>query len=202
MSCDLDAAGAPLADQAVEVALSPGKLLGKGFKTYERYEIEVRGEDGPCRQTRDLLRYGRVVAVLAVDPARGKVVVIEQFRLAAHLANGRGNLIEIVAGFIETDEVPAQAARRECVEEIGVAPQALVELFTFLTSPGASDEEITLFLGIVDSSRIPERAGAVAEGEATRPIVLPIEDALAALEFLALNRHRLHEIVRQSAAAP
>jgi ADP-ribose pyrophosphatase len=215
MSRDLHAAGAPIADQAIEVALSPAKLLGKGFKTYERYDIEIRGEDGPVHQNRDILRHGRVVAVLPVDLARGEVVVIQQFRLAAHLANGRGNLIEIVAGFVEADEAPAGVARRECLEEIGVEPQALVELFTFLTSPGSSDEEITLFLGIVDSSRIPARAGAAAENESTRPIVLSIDAALAALErhtmrngtlivalqWLAINRTRLHEVARQSAVA-
>src|SRR5262249_32943893 len=161
---------------------------------------------------RDILRYGRVAAVLPVDIARDEVVVMQQFRLAAHLANGRGNLIEIVAGFIEADETPAQAARRECVEKGGVEPHAIAERFTFLPSPGAADEEITLFFGVVDSSRVPEYAGAAAENESTRPIVLSINVALAALErhtmrnglliialqWLALNRNRLHEVARQS----
>lgn len=215
MSRDPRAAGAPLADQGVEVALSAPKLLAQGFKTYERYEVTVLAEDGPLTQTRDILRDGRCVAVLAVDLARDAVVVIQQFRLAAHLANRRGNLIEIVAGSVEENEMPAQSARRECVEEIGVAPQALVELFTFLTSPGSSDEEIILFLGLIDSSRVPARAGAAAENESTRPIVLSIDAALAALDrhtvrngpliialqWLALNRTRLHEIVRLASAA-
>src|SRR5205807_6454775 len=99
----------------------------------------------------------------------------------AQLASGRGDLIEIVAGHVEGNERLAQAARRECIEEIGVAPAALVELFTFLPTPGASDEQITLFLGIVDASNVPERAGSPAEREETRPMRVAIDRALAAL---------------------
>lgn len=215
MSADPTGAGPLLADQSAEVALSAPTILGRGFKTYERYEVKIVAEDGPLRQARDILRFGRVVAVLPVDLARGRVVLIRQFRLAAHLANRHGNLIEIVAGFVEANETSMQSARRECVEEIGVAPQALVELLTFLTSPGSSDEEITLFLGVIDSSQVPERAGAAAEHEFTRPLVMSIDAALAALEsrtvcngplivalqWLALNRTRLHEIVRIASAA-
>src|SRR5437588_7918200 len=108
MSRELRAAGAALADQAADVALSAPKLLAKGFRTYERYELTISGEDGPLAQTRDILRYGRVVAVLPVDLVRGEVVVIQQFRLSGHLANGRGTLIEIAAGFVEANEEPAQ----------------------------------------------------------------------------------------------
>src|SRR6202043_468651 len=97
---------------------------------------------------------------------------------------------------------------RECLEEIGVAPAALTELFTYLPTPGASDEQITLFLGIVDAAQVPDQAGAAAEREETRPLRLSIDDALAALahgtmhngllvlalHWLALNRGRLKEI--------
>jgi ADP-ribose pyrophosphatase len=214
MSRDLRSAGGPPADQVANVTLSPPKILARGFKRYERYKVELRGEDATSTLIRDILRYGRVVAVLPVDLAREEVVLIQQFRLAAHLATGRGELIEIVAGFVEADEAPVQAARRECIEEIGVAPQTLTELFTYLVSPGSSDEELVLFLGTIDSSRVPKRAGAAAENEATRPIVLPIDTALAALarrtvrngplimalQWLALNRSRLHEIVRLAPA--
>jgi nudix-type nucleoside diphosphatase (YffH/AdpP family) len=113
-------------------------------------------------QTRDLLRAGAAVAVLPIDLARGEVVLIRQFRLPAQFANGKGDLVEIVAGHVEANESPRETARRECIEEIGVAPQALIELFTYLTSPGLIDEEITLFLGIVDAARaaLAHRRGA------------------------------------------
>ena len=108
MSSDLRAAGTPLADQSAEVALSAPKLLGKGFKTYERYQATVRDDDGPRTQlTRDILHFGRVIGVLPIDLPRGRLVLIRQFRLAAHLANGHGDLIEIVAGFVDPVKHPS-----------------------------------------------------------------------------------------------
>jgi len=200
----------PIADDRADLLIAGREVLAEGFRRYERLRVRRSGENVP--RPLDVLRSGPAAAVLPIDPGRDEVVLLRQFRLAAHLANGRGNLVEIVAGHVEADEQPAEAARRECVEEIGVAPGLLVELFTYLTSPGMSDEEITLFLGIVDASGVPERAGAAAEHEETVPMRVPIDAALAALaagtvrngpliialQWLALNRGRLGEIVRMS----
>jgi ADP-ribose pyrophosphatase len=198
----------PIADDRADVVIAGREVLAEGFRRYERLRVRRSGENVP--RPLDVLRSSPAAAVLPIDPGRDEVVLLRQFRLAAHLANGRGNLVEIVAGHVEADEQPAEAARRECVEEIGVTPGLLVELFTYLTSPGMSDEEITLFLGVVDASGVPERAGAAAEHEETVPMRVPIDAALAALaagtvrngpliialQWLALNRGRLSEIVR------
>jgi ADP-ribose pyrophosphatase len=198
----------PIADDRADLLIAGREVLAEGFRRYERLRVRRSGENVP--RPLDVLRSGPAAAVLPIDPGRDEVVLLRQFRLAAHLANGRGNLVEIVAGHVEADEQPAEAARRECVEEIGVAPGLLVELFTYLTSPGMSDEEITLFLGVVDASGVPQRAGAAAEHEETVPMRVPIDAALAALaagtvrngpliialQWLALNRGRLSEIVR------
>ena len=198
----------PIADDRADVVIAGREVLAEGFRRYERLRVRRSGENVP--RPLDVLRSGPAAAVLPIDPGRDEIVLLRQFRLAAHLANGRGNLVEIVAGHVEADEQPAEAARRECVEEIGVAPGLLVELFTYLTSPGMSDEEITLFLGVVDASGVPQRAGAAAEHEETVPMRVPIDAALAALangtvrdgpliialQWLALNRGRLSEIVR------
>ena len=198
----------PIADDRADVVVAGREVLAEGFRRYERLRVRRSGENVP--RPLDVLRSGPAAAVLPIDPGRDEVVLLRQFRLAVHLANGRGNLVEIVAGHVEADEQPAEAARRECVEEIGVAPGLLVELFTYLTSPGMSDEEITLFLGVVDASGVPQRAGAAAEHEETVPMRVPIDAAFAALtagtvrngpliialQWLALNRGRLSEIVR------
>jgi len=202
----------PLTDLAVDVCVSAPELLGKGFRTYQRYRYTLPGDDPKLDpHTHDVLRFGRIVAVLPVDLARQQVVLIRQFRLPAQLANGKGDLVEIVAGHVEPDEQLAHAAHRECLEEIGVAPAALAEVFTYLPTPGASDEQITLFLGIVDAAQVPDRAGSAAEREETRPLRVSIDAALAALadgtmhngllvlalHWLALNRDRLGEIMRR-----
>jgi ADP-ribose pyrophosphatase len=194
-----------LADRAAEVVLSPPERIAKGFFGYERYRLIVQGDT----QTREVVRAGKVAAVLPIDLARGEIVLIRQFRLPAHLANGKGDLIEIVAGRVEAGELPIDTARRECADEIGVAPTALVELFSYLTTPGLTDEEVTVFLAAVDASRVPERTHAT-EGERIVVMRASIDTALAtlqagtmrngplviALQWLALNRQRVAGLLR------
>ena len=181
------------------------EVLARGFRPYER--VQARRADGEV-ETRDLLRAGAAVAVLPIDLDRGEVVLIRQFRLAAQLASGKGDLVEIVAGHVEANEAPRETARRECVEEISVAPDTLIELLTYLTSPGLTDEEVIVFLGLVDASRAA--LATDGEREASALMRVPIDAALsalaagtvrngplvAALQWLALNRDRLADIAR------
>ena len=200
-----------LADLPADVAFSAPELLAKGYLDYLRYRLTLQGDDhAPLAQTRDLLLAGKVVAVLPIDLARDEVVLIRQFRLAAQLANGRGNMIEMVAGRVEAGEALADAARRECAEEIGVMPAALVELFSYLTTPGITDEEVTVFVAAVDASQVPQRSGAAMEGEQIATLRVSIDAAIAALaqgamrngplvmalQWLALNRSRFAELLK------
>ena len=196
-----------LSDAPVEVELSGPKNLGGGFYRYERYRVTLDG----ATIERDAVRIGRVAVILAVDLDRDEIVLIRQFRLGAHLALGLGDLVEVPAGRVERGEDVADAARRECQEETGLVPQALVPLFNLMPSAGASDEHMFFFLGVVDASKVPERAGAAHEQEDTRPIRVAIGRALEALaagklhygaavlglQWLALNRARLRKIARQ-----
>src|SRR5215472_2129748 len=161
-----------IADEPADVVIAGREVLAGGFRPYERLCACRAGEEV---EVRDLLRAGAAVAVLPIYLSRGEVVLIRQFRLAAHLASGKGDLVEIVAGHVEPNETPLATARRECVEEIGVAPDVLVELFSYLTSPGLIDEEITLFLGIVDAARVPASPPAAAEHEASALLRVPID---------------------------
>jgi ADP-ribose pyrophosphatase len=194
-----------LTDLAADIELSPSELLAKGYRDYRRYQLTLRESDAaPVKQTRDLILAGKVAAVLPIDIGRDEVVLIRQFRLPAQLANGKGDMVEIVAGRVEAGEQPLDAARRECGEEIGVAPIALVELFSYLTTPGLTDEQVTLFLAAVDAARVPERPVA-PDGEQIRTLRVSIDAALAALaqgnmrngpllialQWLALNRTRV-----------
>src|SRR5436190_3829190 len=197
--------GGPIADEPADVVIAGREVLARGFRPYER--VQARRADGAV-ETRDLLRAGAAVAVLPIDLDRDEVVLIRQFRLAAQLASGKGDIVEIVAGHVEANEAHRETARRECVEEIGVAPRLLVELFTYLTSPGLTDEEVTLFLGVVDASQAT--LAGDAEREASALLRAPIVAALSALaagtvrngllvtalQWLALNRGRLADIVR------
>ena len=199
-----------LSDSAVEVELTGPENRGGGIYRYERYGVKL---DGTTFE-RDAVRIGRVVVILPVDLDRDEIVLIRQFRLGAHLALGKGDLVEVPAGRVERGEDVRDAARRECQEETGIVPQVLVPLFDLMPSAGSSDEHMFFFLGVVDSSKMLERAGAAHEQEDTRPLRVPIERALEALkagelhygaavlalQWLALNRGRLREIARAGVA--
>src|SRR5262245_18686676 len=200
----------PLADAQAAAEATPPEVLVKSFRTFERYTVTVRHADGTTASfRRDILHVGKVVGVIALDPVRNVLVLIRQFRLAAHLAIDLGELIEIVAGHVEQGETPEEAARRECMEEIGVAPRSMHRLFSFIPAPGSNAELATMFLAIVDAGAVPERAGAATETEDTRPLCVDVEAALTSLaagrlhngyliiglQWLALNRHRIDAII-------
>src|ERR1700759_1969356 len=104
---------APLADAALDVSVAGPEILARGYRPYERYRVTLPDPDGkPVTQTRDVLRGGGVIALLAVDRARDELVLLRQFRFAAHLATGHGELVEIVAGRVEAGESLADCARR------------------------------------------------------------------------------------------
>jgi len=192
---------------AGDVMVWAPELLAEGYRTYLRYTLSLHRGDAYVKQQRDVLRAGKVVAVLPVDVARQEVVLIRQFRLPAHLGNGRGDLIEVVAGGIEAGEHPIDAARRECMEEIGVTPHKLVELFRYFTTPGITDEEVVVFLAAIDASKTPLRTAN--DDEHIDVLRVSFDGAIAALgenkmhngpllltlQWLALNRARLPSLL-------
>jgi ADP-ribose pyrophosphatase len=201
-----------LADRAAEAKVGTSELIGEGFRPYERFAVELPHRDGgKVSLVRDLLRIGRTVGVIALDLARDEIVVIRQFRLAAHLSVGLGDLVEIPAGYVNPHESAIDAVRRECLEEIGVEPRAVREIYTFMPAPGILDEHATIFIAAVDAAQAPAHAGAAYETEQTRPIRVRIDDALAALregaihngylimalQWIALNRDRLPDLLRR-----
>lgn len=209
-----------LGDHEVELELSGPTPLGDGFRPYQRFIVTLPGSEGAAlTQVRDILRVGAVVGVLAYDPAEQVLVLIRQFRLAAHLATGRGELVEIAAGHIEeADVAPHAAARRECREELGVEPYALMPMMDFMPTPGVTDEHATLFLALIDSNKVPSEAGEPEEMELTHPFLLPVEAAMVALtapapglignvftlttlQWFALNRSRVDAFAAEHSPA-
>ncbi len=199
-----------LADLPADVSVSRPKILARAYRDYHRYGMTVASSDHrPVAQERDVLMAGKVVVVIPVDIDRQQIAMIRQFRLPAHLANGRGDLVEFVAGRVEAGETLAEAAGRECKEEIGVAPAKAVEMFTYLSTPGVTDEEVTIFLAAVDTSQVREGPLVSPDGEQLLVHLVSIDEAVAALDrhamraghlliglqWLALNRNRLAELL-------
>jgi ADP-ribose pyrophosphatase len=199
-----------LADLPADVVLSRPQVLAKAYRDYHRYNVTLQGKDGRVVQERDVMIAGKVIVVIPIDVARQEIVLIRQFRVPAHLANGRGDLVEFVAGRVEAGESLIEAARRECKEEIGIEPGKAVELLTFLSTPGVTDEEVTIFLAAVDATKVHEGSLITPDGEQLYVHRVSIDAAISALDrhtmrgspmiiglqWLALNRERIAGLLR------
>ena len=199
-----------LCDCPLAVTLSKPTVLVKAYYDYRRYAVSIKIKDAPpVLQERDVLIAGKVVVVIPIDLVRQQIVLIRQFRLPAHIANGLGDMVEFVAGRVEPNETLVDAARRECREEIGVAPEKTVQLLRYLTTPGSSDEEVTIFLCAIDPSTIRDGSRTTADREHLQIMRTSIEDAIRALnrysmrgsplviglQWLALNREHLPNLL-------
>jgi ADP-ribose pyrophosphatase len=172
----------------VSVTISQPRPIGRGYRDYERYAVRLSDRTGAdALFERDVLRCGPVVGVLALDPERQEVVLTHQFRLGAYLAAGESGTLEIVAGQIDPGEDAGAAARRECLEEIGVQVTKLVPMLELSPAPAWSDETMTLFLARVDARTAPPRAGAPHEQEQIVVVRSAIDQAIGLLDDKAVH---------------
>jgi ADP-ribose pyrophosphatase len=171
-------------DRAIRsVVVCETRSVGQGYRHYERFSLRLTDNAGrSCTLDRDLLRCGQVVEVLAIDPVREEIVLTRQFRLGAFLAIGERETVEIVAGQVDRDEDAAQAARRECLEEIGIEAMHVIPVLQLTPAPAFSDELMTLFLACVDARKAPLRAGASHEQEKIAVVRYKIDDAIGLID--------------------
>lgn len=173
-------------DASLETAIDADVTVGGGFRPLHNFLIRYRDARGHERpQRRELLMGGRVAAIIAYDPARKVLVFIRQYRLAAELANGKGRMIEIVAGGVEPDEDAEAAARRELFEETRLTALAMMPVYTTMPTPGLTTEIADVFLAFVDTFTLPARAGE-DEDEDIEPFTATLEEALAAADAGAI----------------
>lgn len=124
--------------------------------------------------TRAGFAMGDAVTILPYDPARDRVLVVEQFRYGPWLRGDRYPWsLEPIAGRIDPGESPETAAHRETSEESGLSLHRLVPLARYYPSPGAVSEYLFSFIGLAD---LPDDAAGLGgledEGEDIRSHVL------------------------------
>jgi len=100
---------------------------------------QLRRPDGEISRI-DLVEHVGAVALLPLGQD-GLIWLVRQYR---HPAGKR--LLELPAGTLEPGEPPEECARRECREEIGMAPGRLERLGGFYLAPGYSTEYLHVFL--------------------------------------------------------
>lgn len=139
--------------------------------------------------TREVLERGaRVVGILLFEPQHDRIVMVEQFRTAALARNDDPMMLELVAGLVEPQETLEAAARREALEEAGCEVAEVQKLFAYYTTPGCSNEYLTLYVGRIHAA--PEDGsvfGVQAENETTRARVM---DAATAISYLYSGKLR------------
>lgn len=150
-----------------------------GFFAVEDHEVAWRRFDGGMSVVAQRAAFisGDAVTVLPYDPVRDRVLVVEQFRTGP-LARGDTQCwqIEAVAGRVDPGETPEDAARREAVEEAGIALQDLIEIARYYPSPGAVSEYLYSYVALCDlADGLAGVFGVAEEAEDIRTHVLSFE---------------------------
>ncbi|MEO8243829.1 MAG: NUDIX domain-containing protein [bacterium] len=169
----VDAAPTVLRHRAVpdDVKVAEMRQPYAKFFALQEYDVAWRRFDGGMSETvtRAAFVSGDAVTVLPYDPARDRVLVVEQFR-AGPWARGDAQSwqIEAIAGRIDPGETPEQAARREAVEEAGLRLDRLVEVGRYYPSPGAVSEYLYSYVALTD---LPDgSAGVFGEADEAEDI--------------------------------
>ena len=157
-------------------------LLAKGRFRLTRTRVEIEETNSAIRTLdHEIYHYAPAAAVLLYDSERRVVLLVEQFRLGAFLAEGALAMIEVCAGMLD-DDAPEACVRREAWEETGVRLSSLRHAFDAFTSPGGMTEKISCFVAPYASSDRLGPGGGVDADESIELIEMPYDEALAAIE--------------------
>jgi nudix-type nucleoside diphosphatase (YffH/AdpP family) len=170
-------------DISARIKLRDLKILSGKYYTLRLASFDYQRGDGAWQhQERESYDLGDAAVVLPYDRARGKVLLIRQFRWPVFESGYRQTLIEAIAGKLDGD-APTDCAAREAMEEAGVAienPRLVSHCFT---SPGAVKERSSLFLADYDSTAARAKGGGhEQEGEDITVLEIPLDQALAMVE--------------------
>lgn len=176
----------------------------QGFMQLLRLKLThalFRGGQSPA-MNREVLMRTPAVAVLPYDPATESVVLIEQFRVGAYMAEVSPWILEVPAGMIDPGESPEDSLKRELFEETGLIAQRLHPICDYFPSPGGTNERIYLYCAEVDASKLEEFHGVQGEHEDIRTLRVSLErfaelkaegrlnNAATLLSFYWLNEFR------------
>jgi len=160
-----------------------------GFFKLNRYGLKHRLFAGPMSSLlhRECFERGHAVAVLAFDPIKNSVVLLEQFRIGAWVHEQKAWMYEVIAGIIEDQQTAKEVAHREAQEEAGCKLMDMEYICNYYSSPGGSSETLQLYCGAVNSEGIEGLYGLESEGKDIRAIVLDYAQAVEWLKEGKLN---------------
>ena len=151
-----------------EVRILSSQRVYDGYFKIDEARIRLERFSGELSDslTRYSFERGDSVAVLPYDARERSVVLVQQFRYPAFVRGGPGWLWETIAGTLDQDEDPADAVRREALEEAGYRLGPPEQVMIVYPSPGGSSERMYLYLAPASAmDRLAAGCGAVAPGE-------------------------------------
>ena len=164
----------------------------KGYLQVDQYLLRHELYQGGMSDTmsREIIERGHVGAVLQYDPKLDLFVLVEQFRLPAHVSKqspwwmdtDSPWMVECVAGILEENESPEDLCRRESLEESGCEVTDLQFMHKYYSSPGCMTETVHLYLGRVDASNAGGIHGLKHEHEDIRVFTATPEETFEMLE--------------------
>jgi len=159
------------------------QVLSDDWARLTKYTIDYRRRDGTSeKQIRQVYDRGHGAAILPIDPVRGTVLLIRQFRMPAWLDNGDGMIVEACAGLLDEND-PETAIRKEAEEELGYRLGDIHLAFYPFMSPGSVAERLACFVAnYSEADRISAGGGDPHEGEDIEVLELPFREALAMAE--------------------
>jgi ADP-ribose pyrophosphatase len=138
---------------AADLEILEKQRILDSFLKVDRYRLRHSafkgGWVGPMN--REVVDRPVCVAVLPYDPVADRLLLIEQFRLQAHLAGLPAWQREVIAGINDKNEAIEEVARREAMEEAACTLTELWPIYRYLVSPGLTTETLCVFLGRFDS---------------------------------------------------
>src|SRR4051812_13284444 len=151
--------------------------LARGFLKVDRVEFDTDMHGGgQQRVVREIMHRGHAVGVLGYDPHRDEIVLINEFRPGCLIAGDPPFTDNVVAGAIDGDESPIDAAVREMKEEtdLELREPILVHPGAYVSSGGTS-EKIAIVFGLVDTQHASGVHGNPDEAEDILTVVVPAE---------------------------
>lgn len=141
--------------------------LYKGFFKLNEFTLKHKKHNGKWTQNikREIFSGAEVAAVLPYDPINKKIILINQFRTGVLKQKINPMMNEIVAGIVDENEKPKNAAIRECEEETGCKIKKIKKILSFFPAPGSSESYYHLYIGEIKSFNGHRITGQAQEDE-------------------------------------
>lgn len=167
-----------------DVEIISRSVAHDGFLRVEQIRLRHRLFSGEWSEEfqRDIQLRNPAVGVLLFDPDRDSILLVRQFRVGMLGEDGNSWPYEIVAGMVASGEQLDDVARRESKEEANCVPSDLIPMCQYYSSPGGSNERITLYCGRIDSSNAGGIYGLEEEHEDIEVQLLSYSEAMQMLD--------------------